>query len=49
MNHRAAAALVLATPVTNIGGAPMIFLAGPLVLALVVAAAGNARYEGRRR
>ena len=33
----------------NIGGAMMIFLAGPLVLALVVAAAGNAWYEGRRR
>ena len=33
----------------NIGGALMIGLAGPLVLALVVAAAWNAWYEGRRR
>lgn len=33
----------------NIGGALTIFLAGPLVLALAVAAASNAWYEGRRR
>jgi hypothetical protein len=33
----------------NIGGALMIMLAGPLVLALIVAAAGNAWYESRRR
>jgi hypothetical protein len=33
----------------NIGGGMMIVLAGPLVLALVVAAAWNAWYESRRR
>lgn len=32
----------------DIGAAMMIFLAGPLVLVLIVAAAWNACYEGRR-
>ena len=32
----------------NIGGAMMIFLAGPLILALAAAAAWNAWYESRR-